>query len=145
MEPKARRFSQIHLSTASILMMLAGVFLGGNLVARGPLMVQISDDVEEYYYGPYRGWPLPYMRIPGPTSKNVIRYHDANFNFSHFAISGTGERVELEPPRLSLKAYYLSDPNYSALAINIFSCSCALLVVTVMLEHIIRRREKHTV
>jgi hypothetical protein len=65
MEKLKRRFWQLHLSTAVVSMLLAGGFLGANLSERGPLMVQISDDVEEYYYGPYRGWPWAFMLVQG--------------------------------------------------------------------------------
>ncbi len=139
-----RRFWQFHLSTALALMLFSGGVLGANILERGPLLVQISDDVEEYYYGPYLGWPWPFMLTYGPKSQNVIRIHNNKTSSFYFESSNTYDKVWLEPPpRIKLKEpYYFNDGSkFGVLALNVLVCGIAVLGITVAVESAVRRQE----
>ena len=132
-----RKFWQFYLSTAIVAVLLAGALLGANLMELGQLRVPFSTDEPSYVQGPYRGWPFPYELVEGPKSVRVICLNTGPNGEETFV----QENDETTPVHLEPARYFEEIPTIDNVASNIIVCIGALLLVTLGLETLIRRRE----
>jgi hypothetical protein len=141
---KARRFIQIHLSTAVLLMIVTSGLLWANLsirVTRDPVSEILGSGsnaadmriVES-------GWPMSFRRQHMEILSNSILIHEANVSLQE-ANPGTTTTVSLvEDVGVGLT----HDPliRYESLAFNVAVGVVLLLAVAFAAEKLIRRRER---
>jgi hypothetical protein len=121
-----RKWFQIHLSTALVLMVVAGTLLGLNLLT--------TTSFEE----------IRYRSVNGPGIE-TLTWHSRGFPFVYSRVSPQVSPDELRlinspPPGL---LYYMRKSAYTWIALNAASGLVLLPVIALLLERRIRRRETH--